>query len=133
VGLRFSPPEAVGAVRLGVLGAWDWMFGETERDGLIPVGPGHDRINWAEGSVAAGVSVEVLPMLNVYGGASLVKPDIHLDVGGVESNLENDGVFGGFLGLGVKPNDAWTFGVESHFGNESTIGFSIEYFFGGRS
>lgn len=126
LGLRFSPPEAMGPVRLGVLANWDWNFGSSDRPGVLS---GSDKINWAEGSVAAGASVEVHEMVQVYGGGSLIKPDIHLDISGTETNHEGDTVFGGFLGAGFRPSDAWNIGVEKHFGNEDTIGFALSYFF----
>jgi hypothetical protein len=125
-GLRFSPPEAMGPVRLGVLAGWDWAFGSSERPGALS---GSDKINWAEGTVAAGASVELHEMAHAYGGGSLVKPDVHLDLNGTETNVEADAVFGGFLGVDFRPHEAWNIGVEKHFGNEDTVGLALSYFF----
>lgn len=126
VGLRFSPPEAMGPVRLGVQAGWDWNFGSSDRPGVLS---GTDKVNWAEGTVVAGISYEAHEMVQVYGGGSLVKPDIHLDLNGVESNLEADETFGGFIGAGFRPDEAWNIGIEKHFGNEDTIGLALSYFF----
>jgi hypothetical protein len=126
-GLQFAPPEAIAdIVHLGAVAYWDWSFGATDRPGPLT---GSDKVNWAEGTVAAGASVRVVEIVDVYAGATLIKPDIHLDVSGTETNWEEDSTFGGLMGFSVQADEVWKAGLELHFNNEQTIGFMLSYAF----
>ncbi|HOW28348.1 MAG TPA: hypothetical protein PK876_07595 [Elusimicrobiota bacterium] len=126
VGLQWSPQEPIGPVSVGILGAVDYAFGSTKRkDGQS----GHDSVSWAEGSVAAGASVAVFENLKVYGGLSLIRSDIKLDVSGTETNWENDKEYGPYLGLDFLANEAWSLSAEVHTMNETTWNLSARYSF----
>jgi len=137
-GVRFSPDWG-GPLRVGVLASWDWNYGTQRRrytdpqeasffNAFIPdTKKRWYRVNWTEGTLAAGASAAVGKNLDLYGGFSYLRTKVYLYVAGNQTNWVSkrmDGFFGGFT---ARLGRGFSSGFEVHTGNETLYGFSLRY------
>jgi hypothetical protein len=122
-GFRWTPAHEFGPVRLGFQASADWMNGSEEQGGF------NNEVRWTEFSFSGGASYEISSAAAFYGGLSIIPANIDLDVGQIQTDLEEDELVGGFLGLDFLPWENWTFGAELHFLNEQTVSVKTGYKF----
>jgi hypothetical protein len=135
LGVRVSPPVRWGGVGIGVLAAWDWNFGSVKRDQAYnpanPLESHHDRMNWTEGTMAAGAGWRAAKWLNFYGGYSYIRTKLYTKVDGTKINWESKENGGGFAGSEIIFPFPVSLSAEFHFGNEKTAALALNFGFSG--
>lgn len=141
-GVKFSPRNTSGTVRIGVLASWDWNYGIQENkhsypsqklfsDGSITNTVRRDEVNWTEGTIVLGISNTIRDSFTFYGGISFIRAKIFLELGNeYQTNWRADNDVGGYFGINWSPLKRWAgfvVALESHFINEDILGLSMQY------
>lgn len=124
-GLHWAPPEKLGVVNIGILGVADVDAGAKKSVS----GSGHDTVGSVTGAAAAGVSVSLLDKAAAYGGLSVSRKAMTVEINKVDTDWENADTLGAFLGAEFTPNEAWALGAEVHFSNEQALALALTYSF----
>ncbi len=118
--IQFSPREKLGLLRVGALAGYNINYGKSSGD----------EITWKEGNVAFGLSYDPTRETRVYGGISIIVPDVEIEYeNGTKQDWEADTTWGPFFGGNLILKPAWVLAAEVHLMNEDSIALYARYRF----